>query len=116
MLLVTYNSNPSKKSDLASSKGWSLYTKDEWATLCQRVEDYFYYLPEGDAELSFGLTSYYSYDEWLADYQVSEVKEYLLGSDEYAVLDHFLGTDFYIPEIATQPDDELVYPEMDAYA
>ena len=32
------------------------------------------------------------------------------------ILDWLLGTDFYVPDITVQPDDEPIYPEMDAYA
>ena len=116
MLLVIYNSNPSNNPELPTSRGWRLYNKEDWESLCVSVDNYFYYLPADDAELSFGLVSYYSYQEWLADYQVSEIEFEIMGVKTRSILDEFLGTDFYMPDIAVQLDDEPMYPEMDAYA
>lgn len=113
MLLVIYNSNRYNKPELPTYRGWSLLTKQEWESLCIAVDDYFSCVPSDYAELSFKLVSYYSYHEWLDDYQVSEVE---IGGYEYDILYHFLGTDFYIPDTVVQPDDEPIYPEMDAYA
>lgn len=122
MLLVIYNSNPSNNPELPTSRGWRLYNKEDWASLCVSVDNYFYYLPTDDAELSFGVVSYYSYQEWLVDYQVSEIDINLFmtkfqpQAGNVPILDWLLGTDFYVPDIAVQPDDEPIYPEMDAYA
>lgn len=115
MLLVIYNSNPSNKPNLPTNRGWSLYSLEDWTSLCTAVDNYFFYLPPNDAELSFGMVSYHSYEEWLANYQVSEVDvdKFIAG---FQLIDFLLGTDFYIPDIATQPDEEIDYPEMDAYA
>lgn len=122
MLLVVYNSNPSNKSDLPTSKGWRLYNQEDWEALCVAVDNYFFYLPANDAELSFGLTYYYSYEEWLADYQVSEIDinwfmtKFQPQAGNVPCLDWLLGTDFYVPDIATQSEDDPAYPEQDAYA
>lgn len=122
MLIVIYNSNPSNKPNLPTSRGWRLYNQEDWEALRVAVDNYFFYLPSGDAELSFGLTAYYSYEEWLADYQISEIDINLFMSKfqpqagNVPYLDWLLGTDFYVPDIATQPDDEPMYPEQDAYA
>lgn len=114
MLLVIYNSNPSNKPDIPTSRGWSLYPSEDWASLCTAVDNYFFYLPSDDAELSFGLTSYYSYKEWLADYQVSEVDVNKFTAN-FQLIDILLGTDFYVPDFLPIEVEEI-YPEMDAYA
>jgi len=121
MLLVIYNSNPRLKEDKPTLRGWFLFTREEWSTLCTAVDNYFFYLRE-DAELSNGLVGYYSYKEWLADYQVSEIDinwfmtKFQPQAGSVPCLDWLLGTDFYVPDIATQSDEDPAYPEMDAYA
>lgn len=117
MLLVTYNSNPANKKGELTFRGWSLYTEEDWTTLCHNVSNYFFYMAQEEPELlAFGLIGYYSYEEWLADYQVSAIEEYNLDSTETELLDYFLGTSFYEPPF---PDLQITvedYPEMDAYA
>ena len=55
MLLITYNSNPQNNSDLPTIRGWSLYTPEDWQSLWLDVDNYFFYLPSGDAELEFSV-------------------------------------------------------------
>ena len=125
MLLVIYNSNPSNETNVPTSRGYRLYNQEDWEALRIAIDNYFFYLPDNDAELSFGLTSYYSYEEWLADYQVSELSEYaynsLVGSNFLTVsLNNLLGSDFYEPPFLKLDidilDDDPIYPERDAYA
>ena len=115
MLLVIYNSNPSNKKGEFSFKGWSLYTEEQWSTICDTVRDYLFYEAPDAELLAFGVIGYYTYEEWLADYQVSKVEEYNLDSNETTLLDYFLGTSFYEPPYFALTIEE-VYPEMDAYA
>ena len=118
MLLVIYNSNPNNKKDFVTFRGWSLYTEEQWSTICNTVRDYLFYEAPDAELLAFGLIGYYTYEEWLADYQVSKVEEYLLGSDETALFDYFLGTSFYEPPYFDIDIEEVYidYPEQDAYA
>lgn len=115
MLFVIYNSNPHNKPELPTIRGWSLYSKEDWWALCHNVDHYFYIIPEGDAEISNETIFYYSYEEWLADYQVAEVdmNKFIGG---YHLIDVLLGTNFFVPELSTILDDDAIYPEMDAYA
>ena len=115
MLLVVYNSNPYCIANLETQKGWSLYRPEDWAVLCMAVNNYFFYLRE-DAMLENKSAEYLSYREWLADYQVSEVEDKEYAYQDLQFLNTMLGADFYVPDIATQPDDDLLYPEQDAYA
>ena len=121
MLLVIYNSNPQQnKPDTPTIKGWSLFTSEDWQSLWMNVDSYFFNMPIGDAELEFGVEGigriyYTSHEEWLADYQVSEVdinKPYF-DSQLIDKLDLIFGTNIYIPFIAQNLDDEIIYPEMD---
>ncbi len=116
MLLVTYNSNPANKKDFATFRGWSLYTEEQWSIICHSVRNYLFYDAPNAELLAFGLIGYYTYEEWLADYQVSQIEERYLNSDEYAVLDSFLGTSFYEPPYFEVTIEDVDYPEMDAYA
>lgn len=116
MLLVIYNSNPANKKDFATFRGWSLYTEEQWSSICKTVRDYLFYEAPDAELLAFGLIGYYTYEEWLADYQVSKVEEYNLDSTETTLLDYFLGTSFYEPPYFDITIEEVDYPEMDAYA
>ena len=78
MLLIIYNSNPENKPDLPTIKGWSLSTPEDWQSLWMDVDSYFFNMPFVETELEFrvegiGRIYYTSHEEWLADYQVSEV-------------------------------------------
>lgn len=115
MLFVIYNSNPRNNPNLETQKGWSLYRPEDWAVLCMAVDNYFFYLRK-DVMLENKSAEYLSYREWLADYQVSEVEDKEYAYQDLQFLNTMLGTDFYVPDIATQPDDDLLYPEQDAYA
>jgi hypothetical protein len=122
MLLVIYNSNSQNISTLETIKGWSLYTQEDWAALCKAVDNYFFYMAQEEPELlAFGLIGYYSYKEWLSDYQVSEIDinwfmtKFQSQAGTVPCLDWLLGTDFYVPPFL-QLEVEVDYPEMDAYA
>ena len=118
MLLVIYNSNPSNKKGEITFRGWSLYTEEQWSTICNTVRDYLFYEAPNAEFLAFGLIGYYTYEEWLSDYQVSVIKDCNLSSEETALLDQFLGTHFYEPPYFDIDIEEVYidYPEMDAYA
>lgn len=126
MLLVIYNSNAQNKPDLPTIKGWRLYTSEDWSTLCVAVSNYFFYLPQDDAELCFSVEGYdsvyyYSYEEWLSDYQVSEISKHaeetlLEYNDNVELLCFLLGHTFYSPDFLPADIEEVDYPEQDAYA
>lgn len=98
-LLVIYNSNPQNKPDLPTASGWAFYTKKDWEALCEAVDNYLYWTA----------------DEWLSHYQVFELNDIaILPSTDKTILNNYLGTSFYVPDLTV--DDDPVYPEMDAYA
>lgn len=111
-LLVIYNSNPQNKPDLPTASGWAFYTKKDWEALCEAVDNYLYWT---SGEVLEHPILYSSYDEWLSHYQVSELPDVaIIQTLEKTVLNNYLGTSFYVPDLAV--DDDPVYPEMDAYA
>ncbi len=117
MLLVIYNSDPTGVKP-NPSRGWALYSHTEWGLLCEYVQTHFssmgtplVYAPEGKSPVY-----YRTYQEWLADYQISVISDIAaqrLGmlADTWFV-DMLLGTSFYVPDLTDDP----VYAEMDAYA
>ena len=115
MLLVIYNSNPIGCPEINPARGWLLYSESEWLALKESAAVHFSF--DNAEPLVFmppdcDPVYYTSYDEWLADYQVSVVLYNFAAYIDNQQLDFVLGTDFFEP-CFLQDDDEPIYPEMD---